>query len=459
MSRPHLFLVDDEKFVTDLATAGLRSKGFDVSAVNDPVAALEFLKENKPDLLLLDLGMPAMSGYDVLKKIRADKRTQDLPVIMLTADSVQADKVKALGMGLDDYIVKPYDLEELAARINAVLKRSKPAGSRIVKNVLITGGAGFIGSALTRALLKKKLKVTVMDDFSTGRKENLKEAAKDKNFRLITGSITDEALVSKAVEKCDLIYHLAATVGVKNVVDNPLDTIICDTIGTSIVLKYASANGVKVVMTSTSEAYGKSEKFPFREDEDVVIGPPDVSRWSYACSKLLDEFIAIGYHVERGLPVVIVRLFNVVGPGQLGRYGMVIPRFFKYAMRNEAIPVYGNGEQRRCFTYVDDAIDIIIKLSDIEKADGEVVNLGSENEVSIKDLAEEIRRITGSSSKIVFEPYSKYYGAHFQDIKKRVPDLTKLKAIAGTAPKTTLNEILEKTWKYFKDHPEELEGL
>jgi Nucleoside-diphosphate-sugar epimerases len=459
MGKPHIFLIDDEKLATDLMSARLKANGFDVSAANDPEAALDLIKTNKPDLILLDLVMPGMNGYEVLDKIRSGKTTKDIPVIMLTAKMVQADKIKALNKGLDDYMTKPYDAEELLARINAVLKRSKPAAVKNIKDVLITGGAGFIGSVLTEALLKSNYHVTVIDDFSTGRKENLEKFAGDKNFHLITGSITDEALVAKAIEKCDIIYHLAATVGVKNVVDNPLETIIYDTIGTSIVLKYASAHGVKVVITSTSEVYGKSEKYPFKEDEDVVIGPPDVNRWSYACSKLLDEFFAIGYHRQRGLPVVIVRLFNVVGPGQLGRYGMVIPRFFKFAMKNEPMPVYGDGEQVRCFTYVDDAIDMIIKLASTEKANGEVINLGCENEISIKALAQEIKKITGSSSEIVLEPYSKYYGANFQDIKKRVPDLSKLKRIAGYAPKTSLKEILEKTKQYFDENPEALKGI
>jgi len=462
MGKTHILLIDDEKFATDFLSSRLEANGFEISTANTPEAALDFLKSNSPDLVLLDLVMPGMDGHEVLKKIRSGATTKDIPVIMLTAKSVQADKIKAFKMGLDDFMIKPYDAEELLARIKAVLKRSKSCelkNIKEVKNVLITGGAGFIGSALTRELIKRKYNVTVIDDFSTGRKENLKEFLGDKNFRLITGSITDESLVSKAVEECDIIYHLAATVGVKNVVDNALETIIYDTIGTSIVLKYASAVGVKVVMTSTSEAYGKSEKYPFKEDEDVVIGPPDVNRWSYACSKLLDEFFAIGYYRQRGLPVVIVRLFNVVGPGQLGRYGMVIPRFFKSAMKNEPISVYGDGKQARCFTYIDDAIEIIIKLADIEAANGEVINLGSDREISIKDLAQEVKRVTGSSSKIIFEPYSEYYGVNFQDIKRRVPDLAKLKRIAGIVPRTSLKEILEKTKSYLDKYPEELEGL
>lgn len=458
MGKEHILIVDDEKFAVDLISARLKSEGFAVSGANSGEEALKFLKTAKPDLVILDCLMPDMDGHEVLKNIRADKRTKDLPVIMLTANSKHTDKVRGLEMGLDDYMTKPYEGKELVARINAVLKRSKTSPKRI-KNILVTGGAGFIGSALVKTLLDKKYNVTVLDDFSTGSKENIKQILDHKNFRLITGSITDEAIVSKAIEECDLIYHLAATVGVKNVVDNPLETIIYDTIGTSIVLKYASAKGVKTVITSTSEVYGKSEKYPFREDDDVVIGPPDINRWSYACSKLLDEFFAVGYHKARGLPVVVVRFFNVVGPGQIGRYGMVIPRFFKFALKNEPMPVYGDGEQVRCFTYVDDAIAIIMNLAENDKANGEVINLGSHNEISIKLLAEEIKKITKSTSEIVFEPYKKYYGESFQDIRKRVPDLEKLKRIAGMVPETSLKDILEKMNSYFKNNPSELERI
>jgi len=338
-------------------------------------------------------------------------------------------------------------------------KKIKRGEMNKIKDVLVTGGAGFIGSALCRELIRRGYTVTVIDDFSTGRQENIADLIDHERFRLITGSITDETLVSKAVEETDLIYHLAATVGVKKVVEDPLGTIMYDTIGTSIILRYASAKQVKVVITSTSEVYGKSKKYPFNEEEDLVIGPPNVNRWSYACSKLLDEFFAIGYYRERKLPVVIIRLFNVVGPGQLGHYGMVIPRFFKMAMGNKPITVFGDGAQVRCFTYVDDAIDIIIKLAGLDKAVGEVINLGSLNQISIKKLAIEIRHITGSSSKIVLEPYDKYYGRNFQDIKKRLPDLSKLKRIAGVIPKTSLKEILEKTLKYFMNNPEGLSRI
>ncbi len=458
--KPRILLVDDDKFATDFISKRLENSGFRVSSVNKAEDALGEIKDNTPELIILDLLMPGMDGYELFGRIRANKNYKNIPVIILTASLAQADKIKGLKMGADDYITKPYDSSELVARIKTVLKRYKAqGGSKKIKNILVTGGAGFIGAVLVKRLLKDGNKVAVIDDFSTGSQENLKDVIKDKNFKLITGSITDEAIVAKAVEECDLIYHLAATVGVKNVVDKPLETIIYDTIGTSIILKYASAKGVKTVLTSTSEVYGKSEKFPFKEDEDVVIGPPDVNRWSYACSKLLDEFFAVGYHRERGLPVVIIRLFNVVGPGQLGRYGMVIPRFFKMALANKPITVYGNGEQIRCFTYIDDAVDIIIKLAQTDASNGEVINLGSENQISIKELAAKIKRITKSRSKIVFEPYRKYYGAHFQDIRKRVPDLSKLKKIAKITPRTSLDEILEKTNRYFERYPKELDRI
>lgn len=329
----------------------------------------------------------------------------------------------------------------------------------MAKNILVTGGAGFIGSHLVRALLKRNKKVSILDDLSTGRIDNIEDIKHNKKFTFIRGSITDETLLAKAVERCDLIYHLAATVGVKNVVQNPLETIIYDTIGTSLVLKYASSRSVKVILTSTSEVYGKSRTYPFCEDADVIIGPPDVNRWSYACSKLLDEFLAIGYYRERKLPIVIVRLFNIVGPRQVGRYGMVIPRFFKSALTNKPMHIYGDGAQTRCFTYIDDAVNILIKLANCKKADGEVLNLGSSNEISIRNLASMIKKITKSSSRIIFEPYQKYYGKNFQDINRRVPDITKLKKILGVIPKTGLDSILIKMCHYFKMHQEELEKI
>jgi UDP-glucose 4-epimerase len=459
MSASLILVIDDDKDTTDLISARLKRNGFKVLAANSALKAFEYLNKNTPDLIILDLIMPGTDGYEILRKIRLGKQNKEIPVIVLTGKTSHLDKIYALKMGVDDYITKPYEPEEFIGRIRAVLRRSQPVKVKKVKNVLITGGAGFIGSALSRRLLAEKYKVTVIDDFSTGRRDNIQDMLGNKNFRIITGSITDETILSKEIEKSDIVYHLAATVGVKNVVDKPLETVIYDTIGTSIVLRYASAKGIKVVITSTSEVYGKSQKYPFKEDDDVVIGPPDINRWSYACSKLLDEFLAIGYYRERKLPVVIIRFFNIVGPRQVGHYGMVIPRFFKSAFKNQPLHVYGDGAQERCFTYVDDAIDIVLKLAESEKAVGEVINLGSDNLISIKDLAKEIKRVTKSSSKIVFEPYRKYYGNNFEDIKKRLPDLAKLREISGAVPRTTISEILNKMQRYFKENPEELEKL
>ena len=333
------------------------------------------------------------------------------------------------------------------------------SGEEHIENVLVTGGAGFIGSHLTEVLIDKGYTVHVLDDFSTGRMDNLAKVKNSDKLRVITGSITDEVLLDKTIEQCDYVYHLAATVGVKNVVDGPLDTIMYDTFGTEKVLKYAAAKGIKVLLTSTSEVYGKTEEIPFKEEADIVLGPPDVSRWSYACAKLLDEFLAMAYYKERSLQVSVVRFFNVVGPRQLGRYGMVIPRFFKSALANEPLHVYGDGEQSRCFTYVDDAIDILMRISESKEAYGQVVNLGNNAEISINDLASRIKDITGSSSEIVKESYETYYGDNFQDIRRRLPDLTKMEKISGILPKTNIDRILEKLNKYYNDNPEELRKI
>lgn len=460
MEIPTVLLVDDNPELLKLVSLRLESNGFKVRTASNGEEALDSIKKDIPDIIILDIFMPAMDGYQVLQKLRSDNKTVDIPIIMLSAAFSPQEKSKALDLGADDYVAKPYQPEEFISRVNALLRRAHSRKSgKDIKNILITGGAGFIGSHLARALLAKNYNIFILDDLSTGRKENIEDIKDNKNLQFIIGSITDEAILSKLIEQSDLIYHLAATVGVRNVIEKPLDTLIYDTFGTELVLKYASARGIKVVLTSTSEVYGNSAAVPFKEDTDLIIGPPDINRWSYACSKLLDEFLAISYHRERGLPVVVVRLFNVVGPGQVGRYGMVIPRFFKYALTNEPIVVYGDGEQARCFTYVDDAVEIIMELTFSEKANGEVINLGCNDQTSIKDLALKIKEITGSSSKIVFEPYSNYYGEHFQDIKRRVPDLTKLKRIAGRVPENKLDLILEKIKSYFDAHPEELGNI
>ncbi|MFA6281093.1 MAG: GDP-mannose 4,6-dehydratase [Candidatus Omnitrophota bacterium] len=460
MEKPNVLMVDDEPDILRVISARLQVSGFNVEIASCAKEAFAVISRNMPEIIILDIYMPGMDGYEVLQKLRQDNKTASVPVIMLSAGFSQVEKVKAFDLGADDYIVKPYEPEEFIRRINSLLKRSVAQTKKTeIKNILITGGAGFVGSHLAKELLAKDYHVSVLDDFSTGREDNIAALKSSNNFKLITGSVTDETILSKFIEQSDLIFHLAATVGVKNVVDNPLDTVIYDTFGTGLVLKYASANGVKVVLTSTSEVYGKSTDLPFSESGDLVMGSPDINRWSYACAKLLDEFLAIAYHKQRGLPVVVTRLFNVVGPRQVGKYGMVMPRFFKRAFKNEPITVYGDGEQVRCFTYIDDIVEILMELAMSEKANGEVVNLGSHNEISIKNLALKIKEITKSSSEIVFEPYSNYYGSHFQDIRKRVPDITKLIRIIGKGPKVGMDDILRRMKEHFSSHSEELDNI
>ena len=460
MEKTMILIVDDKPDLLKVISARLESNGFKVRTAQSGQEALDSIAKEMPDLVILDLFMPVMDGYQVLQKLRSDNKTASMPIIILSAAFSTEEKTKALDLGADDYIAKPYQPEEFISRINALLRRSQAQkNGKDIKNILITGGAGFIGSHLTRALLAKNYNVVILDYFSTGRNKNIEDLKDHKNLQIVIGSITDEAILSKLIEKSDLIYHLAATVGVRNVVEKPLDTLIYDTFGTELVLKYASQRGVKVVLASTSEVYGKSTILPFKEDADLIIGPPDINRWSYACSKLLDEFLAIGYHRERGLPIVVIRLFNVAGPGQVGRYGMVIPRFFKWALKHEPIVVYGDGEQVRCFTYVADAIDLMQELTFSEKANGEIINLGCTYQISIKDLALKIKELTKSSSEIVFEPYSNYYGEYFQDIRKRVPDLTKLGRIAGRVPGNEIDLVLEKIKTYFESNPEELENI
>ncbi len=453
---PKVLIIDDEREVGKVLLPRLNKSGFIASAVASGIDALEYLKKEIPDIIIMDIEMPDMDGYTLLAKIRSDRKTAFIPVIMLTADQSSSNMVKCLDLGADDYITKPFEAEEFISRVNAVLRRSKDAAKNTINNILVTGGAGFIGSHLARVLVKMKYNVYVLDDFSTGREKNIEDMAGLKNFNLTRGSVTDEALISKLIDKVDMIYHLAATVGVKNVVDRPLDTIINDTYGTELVLKYASQKHIKVFLTSTSEVYGKSDQLPFREDNDVVIGPPDVNRWSYACSKLLDEFLTIAYHKERNLPVVVVRLFNIVGPGQVGNFGMVIPRFFYNAFNNKPLVIYGDGKQSRCFTYVEDAVEIIIRLANSKDANGQLINLGSNNNITISDLAQRIINITGSSSQIKFEDYEKYYGTNFEDIRKRIPDLRKLERILNFIPSTSMDDILIKMKKYYTNHPEEL---
>lgn len=310
-------------------------------------------------------------------------------------------------------------------------------------NILITGGAGFIGSHLAEAWLEKGADVFVIDNLSTGKKDNIKELEKNGRFHFTKASITDKQAIEKLVRKADIIYHLAAVVGVKLVVENPVETIETNIEGTSIILNLANKYKKKIFIASSSEVYGKSDDIPLKETSDMLVGPTYISRWCYSCSKAIDEFLALGYHTKNKLPVVIVRFFNTVGPKQTGHYGMVIPRFIEQALSNRPITIYGDGSQTRCFTYIKDVVKCLITLADKKEAEGEIFNIGSDEEVTIKELAERIKGMAKSKSELEFIPYEKAFNAQFEDIKRRVPDVSKLRKVLGFVPETKLDEILE----------------
>lgn len=314
--------------------------------------------------------------------------------------------------------------------------------------ILVTGGAGFIGSHLTEALLKNGHKVSIVDDLSTGRMKNIKHLTGNKNLVFYKGTVLDEKLMKKLVFGSDFIYHLAAAVGVKYIIDNPLKSIQTNVKGTEIVLELASRHFSKkpgkILMTSTSEIYGKNEHIPFKEEDDRLLGSTTKSRWSYSCSKALDEFLALAYYREKRLPITIVRLFNTCGPRQVGDYGMVIPRFILQALCNKPITVYGNGRQTRSFLYVKDAVDAMISLSKNKKAEGEIFNIGSPERVTIEGLAHRIIAITNSKSKVKHVPYEKVYKNGFEDMHHRLPETSKARKFINFRPKYQLREILEK---------------
>jgi len=315
---------------------------------------------------------------------------------------------------------------------------------------LITGGAGFIGSHLTEALLAKGYHVTVIDDLSTGYFENIAPFTTNPNFRFAIETITNTAVMDRLVSECDVIFHLAAAVGVDLIVRNPIHTIETNVMGTEIVLKTARRYRKKVMVASTSEIYGKNNAAPFSEDDDRIEGPTTKSRWAYATSKALDEFLALAYHKEIGLPVIVFRLFNTVGPRQRGRYGMVIPRFVQWALANEPLQVYGDGQQTRCFCNVKDVTRAIIGLAEKQEAIGQVYNVGSQEEISMLDLARRVKARAGSSSEIRLIPYEEAYEAGFEDMRRRVPDISKIKAALGWAPQVRLDETLDEVIAYFR---------
>src|SRR3954447_963206 len=308
--------------------------------------------------------------------------------------------------------------------------------------ILITGGAGFIGSHLADACIARGDEVFVIDDFSTGTRSNIAQLEGHPRFHCTAGSVRDSDLVEELVERCDVIYHLAAAVGVKLIVESPVRTIETNVRGTEVVLAAAGHHRKRLLIASTSEVYGLSEQVPFREDGNLVMGATTKGRWSYACSKAIDEFLALAYFREKQLPVTIVRLFNTVGPRQTGRYGMVVPTLVAQALAGEPLTVFGNGEQTRCFGYVGDVVKALLALMHRSDSAGEVFNIGSTEEVSITQLAERVIALTGSTSRIVYVPYSEAYEAGFEDMPRRVPDTTKLKRLIGFTPRTSLDEIL-----------------
>ena len=308
--------------------------------------------------------------------------------------------------------------------------------------VLITGGAGFVGSHLAEALLGRGDEVHVLDDLSTGSIDNIAQLKPHPKFQYTIDSVTNERLLAELVDACDTVVHLAAAVGVKLIVESPVRTIETNVHGTEVVLKVASKKKRLVLIASTSEVYGKSAKVPFSEGDDLVLGPTSKHRWAYACSKMIDEFLALAYWKERKLPVIIVRLFNTVGPRQTGQYGMVVPSFVRQAMANEPITVFGDGTQSRSFTYVGDVVRAMIALIDEPRAIGQVFNIGNGKEITIRDLAARIKAMTGSASPIVTVPYDQAYEAGFEDMPRRVPDISKIRALVGYEPTVELDEIL-----------------
>jgi len=310
-------------------------------------------------------------------------------------------------------------------------------------NILITGGAGFIGSHLAEAMLKAGHDVCVVDDLSTGSLENISHLSGHGKFQFVRESVRNDCTMTPLVDRCDVIFHLAAAVGVQLIVDRPVHTIETNIHGSEVMLNLANKFGRKIVIASTSEVYGKNTKIPFNEDDDTTLGSTRFTRWSYACSKMVDEFLALAYHDQFGLPTVICRFFNTVGPRQTGQYGMVVPRFVRRALSGEALEVYGTGRQSRCFCNVLDTVDALTKLIACDEAVGEVINIGSNESITIEDLAEKVISMTVSKSKKRKLTYEQAYGRPFDDMLIRVPDLSKIECLIGYQPKYSLEQTLQ----------------
>jgi UDP-glucose 4-epimerase len=316
---------------------------------------------------------------------------------------------------------------------------------------LITGGAGFIGSHLGEALLAGGHQVVAIDDLSTGAEANIRHLFGHLGFQFVLETITNEGVMDRLVSECDAIFHLAAAVGVELIVRDPVHTIETNVLGTSLVLRIANRYRRKVILASTSEIYGKSTDVPFKEDGDGVMGPTTHSRWAYANSKAMDEFLALAYHKQRVLPVVICRFFNTIGPRQTGRYGMVAPRFVRQALQGQPLTVYGDGQQSRCFADVTDVTQAVLKLADHPDAVGKVFNLGNTEEITILNLAHRVISLTGSSSPIVMVPYDEAYEPGFEDMRRRVPDISRAAALIGYKPTHVLDDTLRRIIAYYQD--------
>jgi len=316
--------------------------------------------------------------------------------------------------------------------------------------VLITGGAGFIGSHLAEALLRAGHEVSAIDNLSTGSIDNISHLKGTRGFQYVIETITNEPVLAELIDRCDVVFHLAAAVGVKLIVEQPVHTIETNVHGTEVVLKHANKKKKLVFIASTSEVYGKSVDVPFHEDADLVMGATAKHRWAYACSKAIDEFLALAYYKEKKLPVVIVRLFNTVGPRQTGQYGMVLPTFVRQALAGHPITVYGDGTQSRSFTYVGDVVEALMKLASEPKAVGQVFNIGNSQEITIRDLAEKVRTLAGSQSPIVLVPYSEAYESGFEDMPRRVPDIRKIHQVIGFRPQVELDDIIARVIDYFQ---------
>jgi UDP-glucose 4-epimerase len=314
--------------------------------------------------------------------------------------------------------------------------------------VLITGGAGFVGSHLAEALLERGDEVFVLDNLSTGSIDNIHHLKEHPAFHYTIDTVSNEPVLAEMVDRCDAVVHLAAAVGVRLIVEAPVHTIETNVHGTEVVLKHAAKKKKLVLIASTSEVYGKSADVPFREDADLVLGPTAKHRWAYACSKMIDEFLALAYWKERKVPVIIVRLFNTVGPRQTGQYGMVVPSLVQQALSGRPITVFGDGTQRRSFTYVGDVVKAVVALINEPAAIGQVFNIGNGQEISINELAARVKALTASSSEIVHVPYERAYEAGFEDMPRRVPDISRINRLIGYVPTVELDEILMRVIEY-----------